>query len=127
MLPNERALAEKNGVLFEQYRQDALQRASTIVTSRECVRDVEMPIWAKVAFGLRGYVVFIYQKASRLVANVEAQDSSYTRKGMMSSEEFKALEATIDEELLDIVNYCSFAWAYRRLQEQQEEEPCRST
>ena len=135
MLPSERALAKKNEVLFEQYRQEALQQASAIVTERAKVRDIDMAIWDHFPFGLTSYVTLIFMKATRLASNVKAQDHLRLPEGqsplpasfyLLAGEDpttRQALEAKIDDELLDIVNYCAFAWAYRRLQEQQEQSP----
>ena len=117
---NESAKQIQNKRKFEKYRQEALQAANKIVTGRVQTRDTDTSIQAKMPFGLASYVTFIFHKASRLVSMTKARDKMCTPSYHTATEEFKALEASIDEELLDVINYCSFAWAYRQMQEQRE-------
>lgn len=127
MLLNEQAQLRKNVLAFERLTKEALDKAYALWTARVRTRDIGTTIWAKMPFGLKSFVTFIHHKACRLVSNVRALDKMLWSKHKLGSPEAVAkLEAKIDDELLDIINYCSFAWAYRRLQEQKE-ETCHST
>ena len=123
MLPNEQELANENTTHYHAWIEEALDKAHAIVMERSSTRDVGVPIWQHLPLGLPSYVTLIYMKAARLVSMMKAQDLMHrSKRASLSSEELELFEAKIDDELLDIINYCSFAWAYRRLQGQQEKE-----
>lgn len=95
-------------------------RSSTSMAARDALclflkhtatRDVDMPMYAKMAFGEQSFVTFIYMKAARL--------TQFYKLTVRSSD----TEPEIDNELLDIINYSAGLLAYRRLTRAEGSRP----
>lgn len=85
---------------FMQFYSAAFNEASHIVLSRASSRDTGIPIWKKFPFGGLSFLTLIYSKACRLVSILGGEGEDHH---------------SVDSELLDIMNYCAFWFAYRRL------------
>lgn len=84
----------------------AYEQALRIVVGRATSRDVGMTPWDKMAYGELSYATFIFHKAARLASMVQV--TPLNEPGQQEK---------IDDELLDIINYCAMMWAYRGLKE----------
>jgi len=101
MIQVEKDLEEKERSEFLEYYAVAFGEATQIVASRAGSRDTGIPIWKKFPFGGQSFLTLIYSKACRLVSIL------HTNAGEN--------HPSVDSELLDIMNYCAFWFAYRRL------------
>jgi len=91
----------------------ALEEAHKIVSNRSVVRDAAMFPWEKMCFGEKSFITMIFHKCARLVSMLQRKEATELQ--------YFGLEEKIDDELLDIMNYCAMMWAYRRQEEHRLE------
>ncbi len=136
MLPMEAALSEGLVVEFRELVRSAMRKAYKIFGEREAARDLEAPVWAKMPFGELSFATLSHTKTARICASLRTlaqggyldkhQELVELAKGRAPTNDeatYKGVDAKIDDELLDTINYCAFHWAYRRLMEREGFEP----
>ncbi len=137
MLPMEAALSKGLVVEFKGLVDQAMRVAFNIFANREVERDLEAPVWSKMPFGELSFATLLHTKTARICASLRTlAQGGYMGKHReltlldkpgdaptRNEATYKGVDAKIDDELLDTINYCAFHWAYRRLMEREGFEP----
>uniref|UniRef100_A0A6M3J3L4 Uncharacterized protein n=1 Tax=viral metagenome TaxID=1070528 RepID=A0A6M3J3L4_9ZZZZ len=104
MLPQDEKRTQQRVAAFWNEVRTAYQEAEAIVFGRQATRDVGMPPWEKMPYGTSSFLTFVYHKVCRLVSMMTVAAPTDI-----------SLQAKIDDEILDAMNYLAMLRAYRKL------------